>query len=555
MIAPMSFLRMQGSISSGEYPLLQHDQDLEPMTLEEYRQVHYVDGLQTHADVPSFVGYDSCNVVKIGDLYYWVTDWRESTGAQHSIDFSLRIMGPTSMFRENDTIRGVWRRTPTNVCPNLNDEISNTAIGHTNKTVISRLDVPDLDDDTRTFWLQVTGHDANGTLNQFGGFVIYDTASDGFSWSATVPQGETLDYPSYGEWVSDIFAITGMTAEQIDDISISRRCPYSCSLWNGTRSYITIDSLSGVDVPVSTRQTSGGHMRNVYSITQLRSLASTIDIKPNMATITMSRTVNERNITDFNLVDWNGNTVCNVNPHNKDTFTINLRMFSDTSGIYMIVTVPDSRSYIIPEGKLTWYGDTNDTYRAYQMNSDRQAMEFAIQNAAHDKQTAQMSAIGNAASSALSGITMGALTGNPLTAASGGLSGAIGGITDYWSMGRTYEIEVMQANQTAELAKRRAIEQPGASFSPGYGEIYAFLNINNPLSVTHNRPLGLLPYDNTYISSWRANFGYPAQGEIGLNAVTGFYQGKLLSSTRMQTGPIWDECNKIFQQGFKFINP
>lgn len=186
------------------------------------------------------------------------------------------------------------------------------------------------------------------------------------------------------------------------------------------------------------------------------------------------------------------------------------------------------------------------------MDSDRMAMQNAIQTAIYNRETADMTALSNSVGSMLSGLAMGGLTANPVTAVSGVLSGVASGISGAIDSERAYKLSLTQAQNDYELTKKRAIDQPTSGYNVAYGTIYAFLNEYNPMVIDIRLPVNL---SASYYTSWANNYGYPAEGEITVGITNGFYQGKLLSDSDAKSGMYWDELNKAFMQGFKFITP
>ena len=109
----------------------------------------------------------------------------------------------------------------------------------------------------------------------------------------------------------------------------------------------------------------------------------------------------------------------------------------------------------------------------------------------------------------------------------------------------------MNAQQNAELSRKQAVNQPSSGYNVGYGLIYCYLNEKSSLIAAVESPTNAT---DTYYTDWCAENGYPAEGAMSVSIAAGYYQGVLLSTSATQSGMYWDECNKVFMRGFKFIS-
>lgn len=541
----VSFYKMRGSLSSGEYPLLSSGQDLAQYHLNT-QTVKYAKGLQTRVTVPQFTGWETANVTQMDGAFYWITESKESTTYNGSAEFILDYMGPTSLFKRGDTVQAALKRAPTNICPYMQDQLTSDLMSISSRYAFEELDCPKSKPAFETFWIQISGHDNSGNIKQFGGFIAYDPDEGGFDWLNTIYSPLTQDYVPFGEWMTNITTYTGMTAEDIDDVSVSRRCPYKCArqlITGSVYSVYLIDSLGNTVNPT----VSGNYV--LYNITQLK-LAGTIP-PANTQTVTIDLSVYERTYGHVGLYDWNKNEIMSIPGNAVQTLTVTAEMMADISGIYCCISVLDD--YIsVPEGKLPYFGNTAATYKAYSMDTDRLAMQYAIQTAHMNRETSDTVALGNALAGFGNNIMIGALGGNPVSVASGILGATASGITSAYESSRAMELSIIQAQQNYELSEKRAIDQPSSGYNVGYGSIYAYMNERNPLAVCVKMPRNL---DSDYYDAWAENYGFPAEGVKTVTITNGYYQGKLLSTDVDRTGMYWDECNKTFMQGFKFINP
>ena len=551
----VSFYKMNGSLSSGEYPLLTSGQNLTTYHLHTVT-VKYAKGLQTRVVVPTFTNWDQANVAYLDGSYYWVTQSRESTTYSGSVEMILDYMGPTSLFRVGSTVKGKFHKTATNECPYLKQEITNGVMGIESSTAFTTLDCPVAQGtQVMAYWVQITGHKSDGTVKRFGFFLPYNRAKREIGiyeqvYAHYIPDGFDKMYPSFYDLCTDMAGLTGMTAEQLDDVSISKRCPYAVEdvQISQTGTYgiyhqlrIKVNNGTAID---PNYQYSGVFM---YDIEALFSTSQIPDVNTQTLTVTLSD--RQRATSNVSIMDWNRNSVMMIPTNRGATITIDAEVHADLSGIYTIIKAYDSQ-ITIPEGKLPYFGNTFATYKSFQMDTDRKAMEFALENARYNKETSTVVSMANTASSALSGVTMGALTGNAATAITGLIGGAASGAIGFYENDRAYELAVMNAQQSAELSRKQAVNQPSSGYNVGYGLIYCYLNEKSSLIAAVESPTNAT---DTYYTDWCAENGYPAEGAMSVTIAAGYYQGVLLSTSATQSGMYWDECNKVFMRGFKFV--
>lgn len=552
VIGEVRLYQMKGSMSSGEYPLVTGNES------QRYRvrNVKYPYGLQTEIDLPLWGVsdfYNSCNVARIGDDdYYWITSIRQRTAipSQESVHMTLDYMAPTSLLRSGDTISGIWKRLPQRYNDYLQDQVTNGPMVEEFNIPLSSLNCKQSKPGYKTYWIQVTGHDNNGNIKQFGGFILYDDDDESFDWLNGAYSGPTAsdpDYVPYGEWMSNIYTYTGLTESDIDDVSISKRCPFQHTQVNitGNHYYLRLTNSGGAIVPT----TVGNYV--LYRLSSLRLAGN--PPSPNSDTYTVTLTDNNRLLGKMSVRDWNNNDVMNIDVGRFGSTTpiVEAVMHSDTHGIYCCIRVGE-QFISIPEGKLPYFGNTAANYAAYSMDSDRMAMQFAIQTAHYNRETADNVTIGNTVAGVATNVMVGALNANPVSILSGVAGGVASGIASAYEASRAMNLSLLQANQDYELTRKRAIDQPSGGYNIAYGGMYAYLNEANPLKIRLEMPKA----NSNYISDWISNYGYPAEGYADVGVTTGYYKGKLIvpsgSSVR---GQKWDRMNEVFMKGFKFVNP
>lgn len=549
----VSFYKMRGSLSSGEYPLLTSGQNLSQYHLNT-QTVKYAKGLQTRVTVPQFTGWESANVAQMDDDFYWVTESRESTTYNGSAEFLLDYMGPTSFFRSGASVKGAWHKTASNECPYLKQEITNGPMDYSSFTEPQDLDMPVLLSSSVAayygFWVQVTGFTSSQrtTINRVAFPIMWDDSRNNFVTLRAPADNSGHDFPSWYDMLSDITAITGIQADQIIDCSISKRCPHPFTVTDSSTPARKILSILDSDgVAIQPQVTSSGYY--VFFLNSSMNFPKTTD---NTETITIdTSSAYIRQCAELSILDWNKNRIMSIpilGPSTEISFTCH----ADMSGISTIITC-NNQQISVPEGKLPYIEDSWETYKAYQMEGDRQAMHNAIQYARFTKETADISGIANTTIGAAStGVMTGAIAGNAAGAIAGAVSGVAGAAVALWENQRAYELSEMRARNDYELSKKRAIDAPQTSYNTPYGLIYCYLNRKNALCAAISSPHDT---DSAYYSAWCAEYGYPCEGVKTVTITNGYYQGKLLSTDVDRTGMYWDECNKTFMQGFKFINP
>ena len=544
MIGTITFYRMRGSLSSGEYPLFSSGQDLSVYQVASFPRVKYRGGMQASADLPYFQGLESANVAQIGGAFYWVTEYRQRTAESNQYTITFDYMGPTSLYRSGDTVTGVWHRLPAVTNAALQDQVTNGPLTISRTLDFSALDCPQSLPYLQTYWIQITGHDNSGNIKQFGGFIGYDTDDEAFDWLNAIKAGTNgREYVSFGDWMSSMTTYTGLTAEDVDDVSISKRCPFKCRRTLIGAGVYYVELLQSDNTAVTQKTVNS---KALYDLSAIRTSGAVP--APNETTVTMTLSASERLVGKASILDWNRNNIMSIEVSKfTGSVTIEAAMHSDLHGVYCNVRVGDEYMSI-PEGKLPYYGNTAATYQAYAMDTDRLAMQYAIQNAHYNRETSDNSVMGNTVAGIANNVMVGALNANPVSIASGIMGGVTSGIVSAYESQRSMELTIRQAEQDNKLSAKRAIDQPSSGYNVGYGGMYAYLNENNKLCVALSMP----KVASGYIDGWTGQFGYPAEGMIATTAMLGYYQGKLVSSSG---GMMYDRCNETFMNGFKFVDP
>ena len=541
MIGAIIFYRMRGSLSSGEYPLLSSGQDLSSYQVAQFPRVKYRDGMQVSVEVLAFSGIENANVAEIGERFYWVTEFRQRTAESSQYVVTLDYMGPTSLYRSGDSITGSWHKLPSNACPYLKDNVTNDIMKILTSSYPSDIDCPTFLGDYPCFWIQITGYDGNAILQRYGCFVSYSTIRDEFN-KGQVGMDSTHLYPSLSNIMTNITGCCGLLAENIVDISISRRCPYefaTVEATDGRTVYVRLlDTAGTVAVPTIT----GSLGFYLYDLENL--------LWPKItASVVISLSSFRRAVGQVCVRDWNNNNIMEIPTMYSATLTVTFEVVPDIMGLYLKISCLD-QVITIPEGHLPFRGSNWETYKAYQMDTDRMILENTLYNARENRDTQMISGTVNGVVNGIStGIMTGLLGGNVAGAAVGIASGAASVGVGIWENQRAYELEEHNADFQQNLSRRQAVSKPETSYNTGYGLIYGYQNIHYPLRVCVMMPNTIT---ETYYDNWVTEFGYPAEGKITVTAQMGFYQGKIVNG---YGGMYADRCNEVFMNGFKFVSP
>lgn len=551
MIGNAEFYRLYGCLSAGMYPL----RDGTETPFHTVQNVKFRDGMQTQIDVPSFTGIHTVNMCKLNGRWYWITSCTEKTAANGQYTMTLEYAGPTDMFIRGDTIGGTWKRTPYLETDYLSDTVSDdiVVIKQSNNQVGSLVTY---NDKPLYFW-HIAGYDAQNNIRRFCGFFTYDpdtmTTERVIAAVYPDPNDEEIPYyyPDFEDLFKDINGNLGILAENVIDFSISVRLPYLTYVYErGGYYYAQIDNYAGVS---PTDHGSNGLYSYELSPTELVPYGS-----DEVVTAIRNMDAVKRLTGRFSVMDWNGNNImdipsqlCETDPYSPDDKRMALRCqtICDINGIYSILRVGDM-VVTVPEGKLPYNSDTWDTYKAYQMDTDRTAMQNSIIFSEHQSETDRiMNLTGAIAGGAQTGIMTGIMAGNPMAAVAGVPFGIIDAVANNWQRERSLELSKMQAQADFDLSQKRAVNQPQSSFNAGYGMIYCALNALRPMKLCYWNYKNMT---DDKLDDYFFMFGYPAEGTFDIEgATTGYYKGMLVAATG--AGQFYDRTNEIFMNGFRFV--
>lgn len=509
--------------------------------------VKHSKAIQQAIRVAEFTGYERVNMVEIDGLFYWTGSWTEE--ANGMMRYVLDLAAPTSFVRLNDAVTGIWSKTPTMTCPYMKETISNSM-----DQPVQVLDLPNLgtwDDASQypIFWVQQSGRTSQGDQRCVGFFAALFPGTT-VSAEAVYSIGGK-QYPDMGQFLADMVTYTGILAEDTDDLSISVRAPFRTQASADNRRVMKYGEEPMREVSV------GGASVWLYNL-PLSSVGLGEQIRMDAPA---GQSDVWRSIGRVFIRDTYGASILEVPTYGEAYARVYVQTRMDRSGVYTEITTidPDGEpltTLSYTEGKLPFNGSTWETYKAYQMEGDRQQMANAISVNNRQQEIDQKVGIANAAMDALFTGAIAASnssiwdlgSGAAVGAAASIAQGAIGTAISIWESEHVRDLKNDQARMDYELTQKRAVMQPTPAFQPGYGTVYTWTQYNNPLAMVYSRPDAV---DSDYYTAWRANYGYASEGQQSLSAVAGFYQGKLLARSDL-TGVYFDELNADFNKGFKF---
>lgn len=546
----IELLRMPCSRTSGEYPLLSSaTQSLASYTVKTVVG-RYTEDLDQTIIVPVFDGWSTCNMVRINGLLYWILDSRTGTDTASSVRLEVTVCGPSSLLHKADRIRGIWSRTPTNTSTYLQHQAISSDM------VTSRvIELPNLGltpNSQQIFWCQVTATvslsdtDLTPTQDQmtrYGFFFAWD--ANGYTTSVMCTSSGSVigsaRYPTMEELINDPESL-GFQADTIIDISISARCPWEYTKTTGTLGGLSVSVMTlDAGLPQVVAKTGLDAVR-FYRMDREWLINSAPEALFSDQTITLTEL--ERVSGAVTIRSNDGSAIAVVPPSLGTSIPIQVQCYGDYGALYTRILLAGTY-YTIPEGHAPWVGSAWESYRAYSMTYDRQAMEQAIDYA---NQRVALG-IAEAGANAVSSVAMGAIGGTPLSIATGAISGAVSFGISTWAKLEEQRISESESRSTQALAERRVKAQAGTPYNTGYGLSYCDTVYHIGLQVQIDMPRGLT---SAVESAYTLQFGYPAEGVATISMVQGYVQGRLLDSA-LTRGRLFDRANETIQKGLRFI--
>lgn len=550
MIGRIEFLKCAGSPATAEYPLIADNSEMDTYVVSARDSMKFVEDIRQTIIYPNFDGWSECNMVRFTQTgvsnpwiaYYWITDAVRTSDANVATEFALEFNPITTLLKKGDAVNGNWLRSPVNYTPWKQQAVVSGTMQYTSRRFLFDT-MPDDSTLRHIHWVSITSS-SEGSLEIYG-FPIYVSTSN-----PIIPNlyrveyklnGTLQSFPSLYDLIDGSMLTTiGITADTITDISITRSRPIACQLvYDSSQGVYYFDATNMNPSKLTTGDTTGKYA--VYKMTQTNAGWS---VPTDTLTIQLSES--ELACGQIAIRDTNNSNLAMIPTSYADTdrrLYLAHRCTIDFAQIYDRVYVTDSTFdtenayavYQIPNTHLPYVGSAWDTYKAYSMSYDREAMEFGIDQANRQMQASLVS----------QGIGMVA------SVASGNVAGMVSSAA---GMATTYKNAQMAEQATRfnqDLSERRVQAQPGNGYNVNYGLAFLINEITSPICVIISMPTGIT---DTIFSEFVRDFGYSNEGEYEQTITYGFYQGTVYSTPTL-TGPRYNELINAFNRGIRLVNP
>ena len=510
------------------------------------------------------------------------------------------------MIKSGDSIKGIWTRRSKALGYDIKVQqaVSNSPLKSgikvqlpkmTAKTQFGPNDVSDTE--SKIYWVQITSSNyikndqtvIKGHITRYGTFALNDDVTHTnykyLAWDTSGDKDYIPAYPTIGDIINNIDATLGIESSSVLDISVIPICPYEFEsldvvhtgqfvpgqpepenewvnqytiLKNGEN---VIKPWVGKDVTVNiggipgqtTTKTFKLRVYNLdfnWGIEPIPTGTSLLVYYPIEREDTLSWTLSdmELNLGQLQVKNWEGNIIASL-PIVSKTNTVYIDYISDSTGLYTLLRHIESNQHvIINSAKLPYLGSQWETYRAYSLDTDRKALEFAQEQ--YDKQF-QI----NMASAVFNGVVgagLGAASGGSAGAIGAGV-GAIGGLASGVASGILgKEMNDMKLRQDQQLTEMRLRASPATTFNTAYGLNQLDLMERFGGGIYTSLPANLT---NDDFVKYIDEFGYPTEGVQTLTMTAGYYKGRILSqqNNKVFSGIKFERLQEEFNNGLKFV--
>ena len=604
MISDLQFYKLPASIASGEYPLFSDSTDLTPYLIHTIKDVKISADLDQDRTVPTFEGYENASMIKTSVGWYWVVGVRTSTMYNDSIVVAMHYCASTSMIKAGDSIKGIWtRRSKVLGCDvKVQQAVSNSPMTSNIKAQSPKMyaktqfGINNVNETlSRIFWVQITSSNyikndqsvVKGHITRYGTFALnVDTTRSSsiynyLAWDTSGDKNYVPAYPTIGDIINNIDATLGIESSSVLDISVIPICPYEFESfdvvqtgpfepgqpepeneWVNQYTVLKYDQninkpWVGKDVSIeigvipgqTTRKTFKFRVYNLDYNLGIEPLSTEIyNLKDREDTLSFTLSDMELNLGQLQVKSWEGNIIASL-PVVSKTNTIYVNYISDSTGLYTLLWHVESKQHvIINSAKLPYLGSQWETYRAYSLDTDRKALEFA--QAQYDKQF-QM----NMASAVFNGVVgagLGAASGGSAGAVGAGV-GAIGGLASGIASGILgKEMNDMKLRQDQQLTEMRLRASPATTYNTAYGTNQLNLMERFGGGIYIAMPANL---SNDEFVKYIDEFGYPTEGVQTLTMAAGYYKGRVLAqqNNKVFSGIKFERLQEEFNNGLKFV--
>lgn len=579
----VTFYAIPGSQQTGEHPVLTSGQDITSYKVKQYTNVKYTSDLTQNIRVPAFSGAPDCSIVHLqGVGYFWINGYRTETITANSITFSIDFNAPMSMLNIGDTVTGEWLRLPT-WTDYLRQNVADDRMEISNRSLLQLQSCGDFTDNSIKFyvyWVEIVSTNAytdiqagtkkTDSITKYGFFAAYaPEASEAYRLNYYLQyktvNGYKYTYPSLNDVVNDVDSAIGIEASSIINISISRRCPYRWIGVDSERWLIDDTSTTRYANLVRDHPLYGGGKVGIYRIdkpmriTADGSSTSGYACPQTERTLTVSISSFQKAVGQLTLVDEAQNTIADLdtslleeNALTPGTYNVEIkvRVRSDFTGIYTYVKFAGSL-FAMNEGHLPWVGSAWETYRAYSLDSDRQAVANAKQIADEEQRiglvNAGMNAIGTGG---FTGSNIGQSAGLKASVAGAAAVGAVSFGLDWLQSEMSKQLTFRKLDMDQALTEKRMREASGTPFATAYGLIYCEYMIFGGAQIMLSMPKNI---DESYYNDYTDHYGFPAQGVTSQTIQSGYWQGRLPETDNDMTGPKMERLNRTFLDGLRIV--
>lgn len=573
-IQRVRFYTLPGSMITGEYPLFSKSSLLAQTPIAAYDCKVTADADQS-ITVPYFWSYETVSMVYIGAVgYYWVVGVHTSTSSNEAITFNLHYAAATSLIRKGHSVKGMWTRRPT-PDPGIRQTLSSKPTFSGQMLRFPTMTAGSYHystDDQKLYWIQISGTsyiDSSGTSHtdhycRYGLFAADGATSSlsttlGIGYKKGDGSNYYYQYPKIDDVINNIDQYLGIESSSIVDISVIPICPYKYAVRSkDDYTWVSLTDSSGDDILPKIGKNIQIKLSSAVTATfalRCYNLTPDYNIDSDVATPQDADhwkdylwiTDYQLNTDTWDLRDWCGNTIAAITPFaEKTNFTIDY--ICDTTGIYTVVTNSSNGShYILNSAKLPWVGSQWETYKAYSMDTDRKAIQFAQEQYDRQSQIEMLSGIANG------------VIGAGIAGASGGAAGLAGGLisgvgsvaTSAVGSALGRDLNSFKLAQDQELTEARARASPGTAYATAYGKNQIKLMEMFEAGIYGNYPID--SYTRSTWQAWIDEVGCPTEGVQTLEITAGYYKGRILSAAGV-TGTLFNRLNEEFNSGIRFID-
>lgn len=550
MFATVKFYTMPGAMSTQEYPIMSPGQDLSNNLLASIPDVKVTrDLLQAVGPIPTFTGYDTANIAEIDGRFYWVASFTTRTLHEvETVTFGLIYNAPTSQLRLGQFLTGVFSRTPSMTCDYLSMSITNDALAASRHIDLPNLGTYRQDSakaEEKLYWVEVLASGTSSSaksLHRFGFFATFDPVSMLPSTTA-VCVSSTSDSTTYYPTIDKVIAdpeIFGIQADQIVQIAVSERCPYTVSRTTA------ITGKNCVRLSASTRAYSG-----YQAYTNSKDWFGTYwpSTTADPANMTLTLTDMERAVGSVRMITESGSAIATIPTQYGSTIVLQVRTLDDYTGMSTEIIYNGRVLCAINEGHLPWVGNAWLEYQARQMEYDRTMVSMANNQARADMEISLRQSELNQVMSQINSLAATNIfsPGSFIAAGLGIIEADVKGTEERRAMQTRTGLETLANDTKQMLTEKKVKAEPGTAYSMGYGTIYLTNTYLHPARLQVEMPVNMTAQ---YYNDYTAEFGWPAEGKQTVTLSPGYIQGKLIN-TGAVTGYAFDELQRALADGLK----